>query len=38
MYYDLDSGDDTYGLMIDGAILNQPYNAFVGYIASHPDN
>ncbi|MCC8396384.1 hypothetical protein LJ656_27715 [Paraburkholderia sp. MMS20-SJTR3] len=38
MYYDLDSGDATYGLMIDGVTLNQPYNAFVSYIAGHPDN
>lgn len=34
MYYDLDSGD---GLMIDGAILTQPYGAFTSFIAGHPD-
>jgi len=37
MYYDLDSGDATYGLMIDGAILTQPYGAFTSFIAGHPD-
>jgi hypothetical protein len=38
MLYELDSGNDTYGIMIDGATVNQTYNAFVGFIASHPDN
>ncbi|MPW22812.1 hypothetical protein GCT13_39945 [Paraburkholderia sp. CNPSo 3157] len=37
MYYELDSGDQTYGLMIDGAILSQPYNAFTSFIAGNPD-
>jgi hypothetical protein len=37
MYYDLDSGDATYGLMIDGSILSQPYGAFTSFIAGHPD-
>lgn len=38
MYYVLDSGDATYGVMIDGVPLNLPYNAFVSFVASHPDN
>ncbi|MBN3761932.1 hypothetical protein G3O01_13985 [Burkholderia sp. Ac-20365] len=38
MYYVLDSGDATYGVMIDGVTLNLPYNAFVSFVASHPDN
>jgi hypothetical protein len=38
MYYVLDSGNSTYGLMIDGVTLNLPYNAFVSFVASHPDN
>ncbi|MGC2038287.1 hypothetical protein [Paraburkholderia caledonica] len=38
MYYVLDSGNATYGLMIDGVTLNLPYNAFVSFVASHPDN
>ncbi len=37
MYYELDSGDATYGLMIDGVVLRQPYNAFTGFIARNPD-
>jgi hypothetical protein len=37
MYYELDSGDSTFGLMIDGAILSQPYEAFTSFIAGHPD-
>ncbi|WP_229513779.1 hypothetical protein [Paraburkholderia terrae] len=38
MYYVLDSGDATYGVMIDGVTLNLPYNAFVSFVASHLDN
>ncbi|MEI5996059.1 hypothetical protein H3V53_02175 [Paraburkholderia bengalensis] len=38
MYYELDSGNDTFGLMIDGAILSQPYDAFTSFIAGHPDS
>jgi hypothetical protein len=38
MYYVLDSGDATYGVMIDGVTLNLPYNALVSFVASHPDN
>jgi hypothetical protein len=37
MYYDLDSEDATYGLMIDRAILSQPYGTFTRFIAGHPD-
>ncbi|WP_438390232.1 cellulase family glycosylhydrolase [Caballeronia sp. DA-9] len=37
MYYVLDSGNDTYGLMVSGATLNQPYNAFTSFSSSHPD-
>jgi hypothetical protein len=37
MYYELDSGDSTYGLMIDGSILSQPCDAFTSFIAAHPD-
>lgn len=37
MYYVLDSGDATYGLMINGTPLSLPYNAFTGFIAAHPD-
>ncbi|AFT89424.1 hypothetical protein [Paraburkholderia phenoliruptrix] len=38
MYYELDSGNTTYGLMIDGVTVNLTYNAFVSAVASHPDN
>ena len=38
MYYSLDSGDATYGVMIDGVMLNLPYKAFAGFVVSHPDN
>jgi hypothetical protein len=31
------SNPATYGLMIDGAILSQPYDAITGFIAEHPD-
>ncbi|ACC71457.1 hypothetical protein PPMP20_12605 [Paraburkholderia phymatum] len=37
MYYELDSGDETFGLMIDGSLLKQPYDAFTSFIAGHPD-
>jgi len=38
MLYELDSGNDTYGIMIDGVTVNQTYNAFVSFIAGHADN
>ena len=37
MYYDLDSGDTTYGLMINGTPNSLPYNAFRNFIASNAD-
>jgi hypothetical protein len=37
MYYVLDSGDNTYGIMLNGAQLNPPYNAFKTYTAANPD-
>ncbi|WP_221309065.1 MULTISPECIES: hypothetical protein [unclassified Paraburkholderia] len=38
MYYELDSGDATYGLVINGTALGLPYNAFASFVASHPDS
>ncbi|WP_345815750.1 hypothetical protein AAGS40_15950 [Paraburkholderia sp. PREW-6R] len=38
MYYVLDSGDDTYGIMINGSPINPTYNAFASFTSSHPDN
>ncbi|AME26859.1 hypothetical protein [Burkholderia sp. PAMC 26561] len=37
MYYVLDSGNDTYGIMTDGVKSNAPYTAFAKFIASNPD-
>lgn len=37
MYYVLDSGDNTYGIMLNGAQLNPPYSAFASFTASNPD-
>ncbi|OLL31083.1 hypothetical protein BTH42_12760 [Burkholderia sp. SRS-W-2-2016] len=38
MYYVLDSGDQTYGIMINGTPISAPYNAFKSFVASNPDN
>jgi hypothetical protein len=38
MYYVLDSGNDTYGIMINGNPINPTYNAFTSFTASNPDN
>jgi len=38
MYYELDSGDDTWGIMLDnGARINPPYSAFQSFVAAYPD-
>ena len=37
MYYVLDSGNTTYGLMMNGAQVNPSYGAFTSFIASNPD-
>jgi hypothetical protein len=37
MYYELDSGDSTFGLMIDGTIVKETYEAFTNFIAAHPE-
>ncbi|CAG9242868.1 hypothetical protein PCAR4_1220017 [Paraburkholderia caribensis] len=37
MYYELDSGDTTFGLMIDGTILKQQYDAFASFVTGHPE-
>jgi hypothetical protein len=36
MYYVLDSGNDTFGLVLNSTQLT-PYNAFASFAASHPD-
>jgi hypothetical protein len=38
MYYILDSGDNTYGIMTNGVALNPPYSAFTSFVASNADN
>ena len=38
MYYVLDSGDNTYGIMLNGAQLNPPYSSFKSFTAANPDN
>ncbi|WP_345816471.1 hypothetical protein AAGS40_19720 [Paraburkholderia sp. PREW-6R] len=38
MYYVLDSGDTTYGIMINGVPIALPYNAFTSFTAAHADN
>jgi len=37
MYYELDSGDDTWGIMLNGAQINPPYSAFKNFVAAYPD-
>ncbi|WP_429576362.1 hypothetical protein [Paraburkholderia sp. UCT70] len=38
MYYVLDSGDQTFGIMLNGSPLNPSYSAFQSFTAAHPDN
>jgi hypothetical protein len=38
MYYVLDSGNDTFGIMINGTPLSPAYNAFANFTANNPDN
>ncbi|MBC8739967.1 hypothetical protein F6X40_25015 [Paraburkholderia sp. UCT31] len=38
MYYVLDSGDQTFGIMMNGSPLNPSYSAFQSFTAAHPDN
>jgi hypothetical protein len=37
MYYVLDSGNNTFGIMTNGAQLNPPYGAFAGFTSGNPD-
>jgi hypothetical protein len=38
MFYVLDSGDDTYGIVINGSPVNPSYSSFVSFTAANPDN
>ena len=37
MYYVLDSGSTTFGMMINGSPINPAYSAFTSFTASNPD-
>jgi hypothetical protein len=37
MYFVLDSGDYTWGVMLNGTPLNPPYNAFKSFALANPD-
>jgi hypothetical protein len=37
MYYVLDSGNSTYGIMINGVPLSAPYGAFTAFTSAHAD-
>ena len=38
MYYVLDSGNNTFGLLLNGKPINAPYNAFTSFSSANPDN
>jgi hypothetical protein len=38
MYYILDSGNNTFGIMTNGVALNPPYSAFTSFVSGNPDN
>ncbi|MGF6853343.1 hypothetical protein [Paraburkholderia sp. CI3] len=38
MYYVLDSGNTSYGIVINGTPNSAPYNAFASFAANNPDN
>jgi hypothetical protein len=38
MYYELDSGDNTWGVVNNGVSLNPPHAAFAAFTAANPDN
>jgi len=37
MYYVLDSGDDTFGIMLNGSPINPSYSAYTSFVVSNPD-
>jgi hypothetical protein len=37
MYYVLESGDETYGIILDGTPLSPSYSAFTSFVATNPD-
>jgi hypothetical protein len=38
MYYVLDSGNNTFGIMMNGSPINPSYSAFTSFTLSQPDN
>ena len=38
MYYVLDSGNSTFGIMMNGAPINPSYTAFTAFTSANPDN
>jgi hypothetical protein len=38
MYFELDSGDNTYGIVNNGVAINPPFNNFASFTAAHADN
>ena len=38
MYYVLDSGNETFGIMMNGTPINPSYSAFTSFTAANPDN
>ena len=38
MFYVLDSGDETFGIMVNGSPINPSYNAFQSFTSGNPDN
>ncbi|WP_109479981.1 hypothetical protein [Paraburkholderia sp. C35] len=38
MYYVLDSGNNTYGIMTNGVALNPPYSAFTSFVSGNADS
>lgn len=38
MYYVLDSGNETYGILLNASPLNPSYSAFTSFVSGNPDN
>jgi hypothetical protein len=38
IYFELDSGNNTWGVVNNGVVLNPPHSAFAAFTAANPDN
>jgi len=38
MYYVLDSGNETFGIMMNGSPINPSYSAFTSFTSANADN